>query len=535
MNKKSSSKNLFVKLLCLLPFFLILSCATTKNLEPGEELVEYKNMDYKSLNKSELTQEELREDCDMLNYLLYNSYAGIDEAIENGFDLDAAIEEIYNTSLSKMNMGTCSQTDFSNSIYQVLSKKLNNNDLHLNIGGRSLKEAYSIYYTNIYFEKKGDKYFVKEIRAPKIDSKENKAVKFDENPEVKVGMEFTGPENNLYPFLIPGGIEYRYGLFINKKIRTAIISLENQNYTVPITNEKAIKSKLAWTGLKTSKETLYMALGDCTQVNGIGQDSELRSLAWDKYLADLSQNIKGKKNIIFDLRSNPGGRYEYPAKMLVSTVFYTHTDKDEIRELQNLFSNSIDQDMTFLVSPVTMAVEKKYLTGYGKNLFEQMDLERQEYFKNYWKNMKRRPIRKHIPLKEYTCKLETFPQADFQGDIYILINRYTASASEFGIGMAYLLQDKGIKVHLIGENSTGAFKYGGMHYNSLPNSGLGVYSGVYFGESDSMKENPHWLGEAFGFKPDYYACRENILSTLILLTEDGELAECLKGLDKEQL
>ena len=164
-----------------------------------------------------------------------------------------------------------------------------------------------------------------------------------------------------------------------------------------------------------------------------------------------------------------------------------------------------------------------------------MDLDRQEYFKNYWKNMKRRPIRKHIPLKEYTSTLEAFPQPDFQGDIYILINKYTASASEFGIGMAYLLQDKGIKVHLIGENTAGAFKYGGMQTNYLPNSGLLVYTGVYFGESSGMKANSNWLGEGFGFKPDFYACRENILSILILLTKDTELADCLKGLDREQL
>ena len=176
MKKNSLSKLFLGKLVLLLPFILLLSCATTKNLEPGEELVEYKNMDYKSLDKSELTQKELREDCDMLKYLLYNSYAGIDEAIENGFDLDGAIEEIYSKSLTKINIGTCSRSDFSNCIYQVLSKELNNNDLHLSIGGSSLKEAYSIYYTNIYFEKKGDSYFVKEIRVPKIYEKEKKSV-----------------------------------------------------------------------------------------------------------------------------------------------------------------------------------------------------------------------------------------------------------------------------------------------------------------------------------------------------------------------
>ena len=77
-------------LLCL----LFVSCASTK--VEGEEFVEYKNVNYTVKNKILLTQQELREDCDMLKYILYTCYAGIDEAIELGFDLDGTIEEIYN-------------------------------------------------------------------------------------------------------------------------------------------------------------------------------------------------------------------------------------------------------------------------------------------------------------------------------------------------------------------------------------------------------------------------------------------------------
>ena len=103
------------------------------------------------------------------------------------------------------------------------------------------------------------------------------------------------------------------------------------------------------------------------------------------------------------------------------------------------------------------------------------------------------------------------------------------------ISMTFLLQDKGVNVHIIGENSMGAFKYGGMNYNQLPVSGLGVSAGFYFGESASMKANKNWKGEGYGFVPDYYATNETILSTLILLTTDIQLADTLKGLEKEQL
>ena len=176
---------------------LLFSCATSKALNEGEELVEYIAKDYKIQNKDKLTEEELRKDCDMLKYILYNSYAGIDEAIANGFDLDATIEQIYEQSLAKKSIGFIDRSDFNSVIHDVMAKNLTNNDLHISIGGRSVKASYSIYYTNIWMEKKGQQYFVKEIRKPEASS-QNKGVIPKENPDVVPGMEFTGPQSNLY-------------------------------------------------------------------------------------------------------------------------------------------------------------------------------------------------------------------------------------------------------------------------------------------------------------------------------------------------
>lgn len=513
--------------------FLAFSCATTK-LQEDEELVEYIDMEYKIQSKENLTAEELRKDCDMLKYILYNSYAGIDEAIANGFDLDATIEQIYEQSLLKKSLGTISRTDFNTVIHDVMAKNLTNNDLHLSIGGRSVKAAYSIYYTNIWMEKKGDKYFVKEIRKPEKDEKEKGMIP-DENPDVKTGMEFTGPESNLYEFITPDGIEYRYGVFTNTKVRTVQISLDGKNFAVPISTQKPIAQKIAWTGVKATENTIYMSLGDCSQMNGIGDEKDLRSWAWDKYQAELAENAKGKKNIIFDLRSNNGGRYEYPAKMLTSVLYSNHTDKDELLQIEALFNNTITDGCTSLCSPLTMQHEKTLYETHWKNIFERMPEENKDFYKNYWKKIKNWPMRKHIPLHMYKCSLTEFPEPDFKGDLYVLVNRGTASAAEFGTGMTYLLQDKGVNVHIIGENSMGALKYGGMNYTQLPVSGLGVNAGLYFGESECVKANKNWKGEGYGFIPDYYATNETILSTLILLTKDIQLADTLKGLEKEQL
>ncbi len=513
---------------------LLFSCATTAALEEGEELVEFKSIDYEVLNKSNLTEKEVREDCDMLKYILYNCYAGIDEAIENGFDLDGTIETIYEQALKKKSLGSISSGDFNSVIHDVMSKELTNQDLHLSIGGRHVKAAYTIYYTNIWLEKKNDKYFVKDIRKPEKKDKE-KGVIPKENPNVVPGMEFTGPENNLYEFMTPGGVEYRYGVFTNKNVRTVQISLENQNFQVPTSNEKPIQSKLAWTGLKTTSETLYISLGDCSQMNGKGDSAKLKEAVWNKYVEEISEAAAGKKNIIFDLRSNGGGYYEYPAKMLTAAYFYNHKSEEEKQDIEALFSNTITENCTLLVSPMSMQSYKNVYDEYWKSGFEMLPDKKQEMYKNYWKNMKKRPVRKHIPLNEYKCNIKEFPEPDFKGDVYILVNRGTASAAEFGTGMAFLLKDKGINVHIIGENSMGAFKYGGMFYYSTVNSGIGVRAGIFFGESPSIKANQNWKGEGYGFKPDYYATNENILSTLILLTQDLEIKDALKGLEKEQL
>ena len=512
----------------------IFSCASTSSLKEGEELVEYKKNKYEVLNKKELTEEELRQDCDMLKYILYNCYAGIDEAIANGFDLNSTIDEIYSQALTKKSVGKIPTGDFTAVIHDVMAKNLTNTDQHVSIGGRSIKPNYAIYYTNIFMQKRDGKFYVKEIREVETENKKS-AVKAQENPDVKIGMEFTGSESNLYEFMTPGGLEYRYGVFTNKSVRTVQISLEGKNYPVPTSNEKPISSKYAWTGLKTTNDTLYMSLGDCRQVNGIGEDAENKSFAWDNFTASIRQSMEGKKNIIFDLRSNPGGRFEYPAKMLTSAYYYKTTDKEKIRDIEKLFSIIATQDMTEIVSPFTMQTEKELYEKKWKVFFDQMDEERKTYLKNYWKHMKSRPIRTQIPIKEYSSTLTAFPEPDFKGDIYILINRGTASASEYGTDMAYFLREQGINVHLIGENSWGAYKYGGMNGNSLPNSGIYVSCGLYFGESPSIKQNKNWLGEGIGFKPDYYAVNDTILSTLILLTKDVELADTLKGLDKEQL
>lgn len=500
---------------------LLVSCVSKPDIPGFEEKVEYKDISYKPENKEYLTEKELREDCDMLKYIVYNTYAGIDEAIDLGLDLDATIEDIYNQTLKKKfpHNGLYSSTDFNSIIRSTFSKNIKNTDQHVSIGG-SLRDSVNLRYSNIYFEKKGDEYFV---------------VKSDSD-EIKTGDKYTGPESNLYKFLSDNGEIYRYCLMTSKNIKSAVISVNDQKVNVKAEAEKVIPSKGSWTGFQVTDKTLYMSLGDCSQAYGVDDVAESFSNVWDTFLANISKNAKGKENIIFDLRSNPGGYMQFPSKMLTAAYYYNHADDKEFqKQINALFWNKACQDCTHLTSPVIMQIEKQWMKKSWKNELESYNQETQDYFNYYFSHMKTNPIRKHIPLDFRACDYTQFPAPDFQGNVYVLINSGSASAAEFGTQMAFLLQDQGIKVTLVGENSWGGIKYGGMNGLCLPHSGVFCRLGIYFGESPTLQSLPNWHGEGNGYFPDYWATNDVILNTLVNLTGDEQLTQTLDGLDKGQL
>lgn len=499
---------------------ILASCATTTELQPGEELVEFRKADYKIKNLNQLTEKQLDEDLDWLKYLIYNTYAGIDEAIENGFDMDATIAEIREKTIAKKDLvtGLYPSAELKNITMNVFAKNLTNTDLHVQIANR-LHDPQILYYSNIYFTKKGDKYTV---------------VKSDVD-NIKTGDVYTGPEMNLYRSLTDDGEQFRFGLSTKKRISSGIISLNGQSITLPVKNEKVIPSKDAWTGFKSTDQTFYMSLGDCMMAYGNGTANDNNSSVWDKFMDNISKNAQGKKNIIFDLRSNGGGYREFPAEMLAAAYYNKHAYKKYRLNIMTKMINDISVDTTFLVSPVCMVDMEHYYKESSKNLYDRLTQEQKDFFEDYWKNMKRRPVRKHVSLVQYETSFDKYPAPDFQGTIYVLINRAAGSAAEFGTQMTYLLKDQGINVVLVGENSWGGIKYGGMWGYSLPNSGLNISVGNYYGESPTLQSIPNWKGEGKGFYPDYWATNDTILNTLEELTNDPQLKDTLKGLDKGQL
>ncbi len=498
--------------------FLSFTACLSVNQENGDELVEYKKISYESKKLSSLTKEQLRQDCDWLKYYLYNAYAGIDEAIANGLDLDATIEQIYEESCKKEFLGQISTSDFSSVTRSILSKKLKNSDQHIGING-TLKDSSRLYYTSVYFEKRDDGYFVKK----------------SEEESVKEGMKYNGPETNLYKILTDDGILYRYGVMTNKNIKSAVLYVNALQITVNAEVDKPIPSKYTWTGLQSTAETVYVSLGDCNQLFGIDDDANRGDYYWDDYLSKVQNAAAGKKNLIFDLRSNPGGYPQYPARILRAALYNQLQNEEQATEIENFMMNKTYENCVGIISPVTGQLEKEAYKNYFKNRFLSFKPEVQEFLKKYWRQMEVYPLRTHLPLDVYATNLTQLPQPDFKGDIYILLNEYSASASEYATLMAYEFQNSDIKVHIIGENSCGAFKYAGMWSHLLPNSDIYLSFGVNFGEPPLMLSIPNWKGEGNGFYPDYWATNDTILNTLINLTADQELQTVLSDLGKKLL
>lgn len=521
---KNLSKGNLSSLFCALIFgsLLILSACATKKLAEGEELVEYKDVNYKVQRKNQLTKEEIREDCDMLKYILYTCYSGINESMELGLDLDGSIENIYNQTLKQKIPGTnlYSRDDFVSIIRNTMAKNMHIEDQHLGIDG-NLKDSTNLYYSKIYFEKLDDgRFALKKCDEDKIS--------------LEPGKIYTGPDNNLYKNLVDGEILYRYGVLTKIRVKTANLSVDNEIFTVPVKTEDVIYQKSAWNGLKTTTDSMYISLSDCFNLNGLNDNNSFTEEIFEEDLKKISESAKNKQNIVFDLRSNTGGYFEFPIKMLVAAYYFNHSEEEK-QNIEGLMMNSLTENCLRIISPFHMQNRKIIYKENWKKQFELLNDETKAFYKSYWQSMKFKPVRKFTTCLDYKTTLSEFPTPDFQGSVYILLNRRSASAAELGTAAAFLLQNQGINVKIIGENSCGAVKYVGLFNYKLPNSAVYMSIPSVIGLAPIFDEIFQFNGEGKGFYPDFWAPSESILETLIDCTGDAEIESVLAGLEKEML
>jgi len=501
-------------------------------------------------HKTNLTEKELNRDLDYIKHYMSTCYAGYDDMVEKGFNLDSAIENIYNNTKKEMHNGVVASSVLITNTINELIEKNPLIDSHFSISGSS-RYPYKLYFSDLYFEAKQTasetKYFLTKIQREEIDKEESFLKKKVPLTELPLNLEYTGSTQNLYKWFDGNKIIYRYGVFTNKEINFAYINLNNNKEKIPVYYFDRLESKTKNQSYKETNKTLYLSLQDfmfdiTSDIHEFHGQKEFQNL-----LDIAKEKSKNKENIILDLRSNGGGE-PIRLSLLFANILYDNYDFDTLNQI-TLCANENSTD----VFSSTIAKRSLYSIFYDiKDFFKKLKFrnkkekfEYEEYYDSIYKKQDRIrnkqilpqlffPSRKMITV-EPQMEDKPLPPTKFSGTIYILTDRYSASCSEYTIGVAYKLAEKlDINVVHLGDNSNGAVYYVNPWTIVTPNSGLWFYMPTNKSEP-RIFNHPNFKGEGLGWHPEYWVTKYNLANTLTNLIEDPELPQMLVGLEKNHL
>lgn len=501
-------------------------------------------------HKTTLTEKELNRDLDYIKHYMSTCYAGYDDMVEKGFNLDSAIENIYNNTKKEMHNGVVASSVLITNTINELIEKNPLIDSHFSISGSS-RYPYKLYFSDLYFEEKQTttetKYFLTKIQREEIDKEESFLKKKVPLTELPVNLEYTGSTQNLYKWFDGNKIIYRYGVFTNKEINFAYINLNNNKEKIPVYYFDRLESKTKNQSYKETNKTLYLSLQNFSFDNRSDVHYFYGHKEFQNLLDIAKEKSKNKENIILDLRSNGGGE-PIRLSLLFANILYDNYDFDTLNQI-TLCANENSTD----VFSSTIAKERLYSFFYEiKDYFKTLkfrsnkeNFEYKEYYDSIYKKQKKIRNRQILPQlffpsrKMITVTPQTedkpLPPTNFSGSIYILTDRYSASCSEYTIGLAYKLAEKlNFNVVHLGENSNGAVFY------VNPWSFVTPYSGLWFYMPTNKLEprifnHPNFKGEGLGWHPEYWVTKYNLANTLTNLIEDPELPQMLVGLEKNHL
>lgn len=501
-------------------------------------------------HKTTLTEKELNRDLDYIKHYMSTCYAGYDDMVEKGFNLDSAIENIYNNTKKEMHNGVVASSVLITNTINELIEKNPLIDSHFSVNGAG-RYPYKLYFSDLYFEEKQTttetKYFLTKIQREEIDKEESFLKKKVPLTELPLNLEYTGSTQNLYKWFDGNKIIYRYGVFTNKEINFAYINLNNNKEKIPVYYFDSLESKTKNQSYKETNKTLYLSLQNFSFDNRSDVHYFYGHKEFQNLLDIAKEKSKNKENIILDLRSNGGGE-PIRLSLLFANILYDNYDFDTLNQI-TLCANENSTD----VFSSTIAKRRLYSIFYDiKDFFKKLKFrnkkekfEYEEYYDSIYKKQDRIinkqilpqlffPSRKMITVEPQT-EDKPLPPTNFSGTIYILTDRYSASCSEYTIGLAYKLAEKlNFNVVHLGENSNGAVYYVNPWTFVTPNSGLWFYMPTNKSEP-RIFNHPNFKGEGLGWHPEYWVTKYNLANTLTNLIEDPELPQMLVGLEKNHL
>ena len=508
----------------------------------------------RSKDKKIITEKEMKKDLAYLKYYFENLYVAYDYMKEQGFDIDAICDEIYQKTMKDINgRKEIESQNFLNYMTATVTRNFKNVDCHFGINGRSPQDYRTLYFSDIYIRAKkiGEetKYFVEKTQRDPIPQDMLKNSTYLPVVEISAGEEYTGPFSNLYEYFEGKEIIYRYCVFTDRNIKQANISLNGQNVTIPVIPSISISASQQFQGFKETKDTLYVSMSDFVFNNGSDDYEELGKREFQKLCDAAREKSQGKKHIILDLRNNGGGSPIF-RNALFANILY---NKSEMTEETIKIINSIGMDNEELIFSPPIGVVYRHrifydIKKYFKNWKYRKTSEKYDFeiYRDYEDKIYSKPTRIFgltsffVPQRKYYVNPNyttdrNLPKPDFQGDIYVLTNRYSPSCSEYSLAMAYIFDKMdGITVHHIGENTCGAVSFVNPCSVVFPYSGGWMYIPTAWNKSQDFN-HPNYKGESYGWYPEYWTSSFNLINTLSNLIDDSELAETLKGLERHHL
>ena len=221
--------------------------------------------------------EKLDNDLAYLTRLMKECYAGYEYNIEQGFDFDAAIENIRELYIKKSVESTKEYDSelLAQCINLELLEKLKVPDNHLQIVSKN--QIYGVkqnlwYTSKVYFTKQGEDYYTT----------------FSLNFKIRRKSLYTGDKNNLYKIIRHNKEYFVFGLNSPYEIKTAELSLNNKQYKVKVKNTPVLlRYKENWIGMRKTEKTGYFSASDCIFMSWDNSSYNIQVKKFEDYVSEL--------------------------------------------------------------------------------------------------------------------------------------------------------------------------------------------------------------------------------------------------------
>ncbi len=424
--------------------------------------------------KKDFTLNECVENLKDIVYLLESSYIGFDEMEKRGFDKEAFIK---NSESLFSNAKTIKLEKLSEYIFNSLKPYINDGHFYMRSGENNYEFCVKkvIYLSDTYVIKTKTGYKV-------VDS-----------TQIPKETEISISDENLFKTIHNGKEVFRLGVLASNGerdyTRLLPVSVNDENIRLRCIYFPKTLSSNEFTVIET-KNSVYINIP-------IFDTHEEHFEVFKK----LGKKYWNKKNLIIDLRQNPGGENLYFYDFLYD--LYSGEDDESIRTIYNDYLGNIKTKN--ISSPLIKQLIKPYYDYYmsiGEKLFADELLKVLNSSGITYKG-------------NSTVKIEK--KTKFKGNLIFLTSKKSASCSE-DIIMAS--KDLFNKVYTVGTNTSGSLLFGNVFTYGLKNSGiiLKVCQTQYF-YNDVFEEGR-------GIMPDYVVSG-SFEDTIKFLTNDKEMVKKL--------